>query len=55
MRAGQALHRTEAASGRITGKTAHCASPLPLVATKIELDPILGWAKNEFSTDPSQV
>jgi hypothetical protein len=31
------------------------ASPLPLVATKIELDPILGWAKNEFGTDPSLV
>ena len=26
---------------------------IPLSATKIELDPILGRAKNEFGTDPS--
>ena len=28
---------------------------IPLSATKIELDPILGRAKNEFGTDPSLV
>ena len=46
----QAVHRTEAASGRTREKI-----PWHFSATKIELDPILGRAKNEFGTDPSLV
>jgi hypothetical protein len=53
MRAGQAEHRTEAASLRIAGKDRILR--IPLSATKIQLDPILGWAKNEFGANLSLV
>ena len=46
MRAGQAVHRTEAASGRIAGKTAHCAWPRLLYFFAIEM------ARRRFASLP---